>query len=264
MTLSAFKNILIVGLLFLPTAFIHALDIPAPTQNYVNDWAEMITPQTEQMLEQQLREVKRTSSQQILVITLPSLEGDSLEDFSIRLVQKWKPGQAGLDNGVLLLVFKEDRAIRIEVGYGLEGVLTDAVTSQIIREEISPRFREGKYDEGFTAALQQIVKLANTEQPKNIPRPALEKQWGLLILWALVLGLVLFIIDCVRFFSYSKNRRTYSTFEWWFRFSLLLLALQLLFRILMTIATQSGGGRSGGGFSGGGGRFGGGGASGRW
>ena len=91
-----------------------------------------------------------------MVAIFRSLEGESLEDFSIRLAQAWRIGQKGLDNGVIFLVFLDDRQMRIEVGYGLEPTLTDAIASSILRDVVAPRFRQGKIADGIAAGLTAI------------------------------------------------------------------------------------------------------------
>ena len=92
----------------------------------------------------------------MVVAVFRSLQGESLEDYSIRLAKAWRIGQKGLDNGVIFLVFLDDRKMRIEVGYGLEGNLTDAVSSSILRDVVAPRFREGRIAEGIGAGLASI------------------------------------------------------------------------------------------------------------
>src|SRR3990167_8452610 len=124
---------------------VEALEVPQ-YQGYVTDLAGMISPAERQRLEQTLLAFEQSDSTQIAVLTIPSLEGDALEDFSIRTVEAWKIGQKGKDNGVLLLVSKGDRKVRIEVGRGLEGVLTDLLAGRIVDQVISPRFKAGQLD----------------------------------------------------------------------------------------------------------------------
>ena len=135
------------------------LEVP-PLRGRVNDLAEMLTLGEAQQLEEQLRAFEEQTSHQLVVLTLPSLQGNALEDFSIRVVDAWKIGQKGNDNGVLLLIARDDRKVRIEVGYGLEGILPDAIANRIIREVIVPRFREqnfaGGIDSGISALIQAV------------------------------------------------------------------------------------------------------------
>jgi uncharacterized protein len=139
-----------------------ALEVPR-YQGYVNDYAGMISPQSEAKLERALQSFDLTDSTQVAILTIPSFEGDAIEDFSIRTVDKWQIGQKGKDNGVLLLVAKEDRKIRIEVGRGLEGVLTDLMSGRIIDNVISPSFKAGRLDEGFEAGIVAIVQATRGE-----------------------------------------------------------------------------------------------------
>ena len=144
----ALAAILLAALLALAALPALALD-PPPLHGRVNDLAGMIGPAAKQQLNAVLADLERTDSTQIAVLTVPSLEGDSLEDFSIRVAEAWKIGQKGKDNGALLVVSKADRKIRIEVGYGLEGRLTDILAGQIIDNVITPRFKAGDMDGGF-------------------------------------------------------------------------------------------------------------------
>ncbi|HEV8673575.1 MAG TPA: TPM domain-containing protein, partial [Methylomirabilota bacterium] len=123
---------------------------PAPTRR-VNDYAGALSAAEQARLEQKLIDRERTSTNQIVVAIFRSLRGESLEDYSIRLAQAWRVGQKGLDNGVIFLVFLDDRKMRIEVGYGLEGQLTDATAASIIRDVVAPRFRQNRYAEGIEA-----------------------------------------------------------------------------------------------------------------
>jgi uncharacterized protein len=148
-----------------------ALDVP-PLRGRVNDLANLIHPSTEQQLEAVLTRLEQTDSTQVVVLTISSLEGDSLEDFSIRVVDHWKIGQKDIDNGVLLLVSKNDRKIRIEVGYGLEGKLTDLMSGRIIRNVMVPQFKMGRFDQGIINGVTAIVGVVRGEftAPVSPPR----------------------------------------------------------------------------------------------
>jgi uncharacterized protein len=113
-----------------------------------------------QALEERLARFEAETGHQIAVLTIPSLKGDSLEDFSIRVAESWKIGKKGFDNGVILLIARDDRRLRIEVGYGLEGVMPSALASQIIREVITPPFRSGDYVGGIEDGVDAIMKVA--------------------------------------------------------------------------------------------------------
>ncbi len=127
-------------LLFI-ASFAAGIEVPTLKQR-VNDHANMLSPATEGQLEGVLAALEKEESTQIAVLTIDSLDGENLEDFSLRVVEKWQLGQEKLDNGALLLVVKNDRKIRIEVGYGLEGVLTDLTAGRIIRNVITPNFKK--------------------------------------------------------------------------------------------------------------------------
>jgi uncharacterized protein len=148
-----------------------------PLAARVNDTAGMLSPAAAAELEARLAEVERESSHQIVVLTVPSLQGESIEQLGLRVAEAWGLGHEGLDNGVLLLVARDDRRVRIEVGYGLEGVLPDALAARIIRNEITPRFREGKMDEGIRAGVDAIAAAARGEviPSDRLPRRGSER-----------------------------------------------------------------------------------------
>jgi uncharacterized protein len=126
----------------------HSLDVPK-LQGYVNDYAGMISPSVKSRIVEELRAFEQSDSTQIVLLTIPSLEGENIEEFGIKVAERWKIGQQQKDNGVLLIVSKEERKIRIEVGRGLEGKLTDLMAGRIIDQVITPRFRQGDFDAGF-------------------------------------------------------------------------------------------------------------------
>ena len=139
-----------------------ALEPPA-FHGYVNDYAKILSPEAARQIDEALRSFEETDSTQVAVLTIDSLEGDALEDFSIRTVEKWGVGQRGKDNGVLLLVVKNDRKLRIEVGRGLEGVLTDLVTGRIVDTVIRPPFKAGRFDDGIKAGVAAIIQASRGE-----------------------------------------------------------------------------------------------------
>lgn len=139
-----------------------ALEPPA-FRGYVNDYAKMFSAETVQQIEQALRSFEETDSTQVAVLTIDSLDGDAVEEFSIRTVEKWGVGQRGKDNGVLLLAVKNDRKLRIEVGRGLEGVLTDLATGRIVDLVIRPLFKEGRFDDGVKAGVTAIIQASRGE-----------------------------------------------------------------------------------------------------
>lgn len=153
--------VVILGILF-HAQQVPALDVP-PLKGRVNDLANLIQPSTARQLTSALAQLEQTDATQVVVLTIPSLEGDSLEDFSIRVVDQWKIGQKDIDNGVLLLVAKNDRKIRIEVGYGLEGKLTDLMAGRIIANVIRPQFKMGRFDQGIIDGVSAIVGVVRGE-----------------------------------------------------------------------------------------------------
>jgi uncharacterized protein len=224
----------------------------------VNDYAQLLPADAHRRLETRLAEREQATGAQMVLAIFPSLEGESLEDFSIRLAQQWRVGQKSLDNGVILLLFVQDRRVRLEVGYGLEPVITDAVAAQIIRESIAPRFREQRYAAGLEAAVEVVYARIETRGVPPAPRHALGvSPWtlGLLAIFG-VIGLML-----AREASGGRARRhgyTAGGRRGWDSPSV----------IVPPMFGGWGGGRGGGGDSGGftsgGGSFGGGGASGDW
>jgi uncharacterized protein len=162
------KRQLKASLLFLGTAALlfssaaWAVPVP-PLAAHVNDYARMISVPTARELERELTELEKSDSTQIVILTIPGLEGEDLGEFSIKVAEAWKIGSKGVDNGVILLVARDDRKVRIEVGRGLEGKLTDLVSGRIIRNSIIPRFRAGDFDGGVAAGVNDIVEAARGE-----------------------------------------------------------------------------------------------------
>jgi len=125
----------------------------------VVDQAGILSIHARERLAFMLQAHERATGNQIVVITVPTLGGESVEDYSVRVFEEWKLGSRDKDNGVLILVVPQDRRIRIEVGYGLEGTLTDATASRIIRDLMTPRFREGNYDVGIEAGVTAVIQI---------------------------------------------------------------------------------------------------------
>ncbi len=139
----------------------------------VNDTANLLSAPTVTELETLLKTHQDSTSNQVVVLTVQSLEGDDIESYAIRVAETWKLGQKGKDNGVLLVVAKDDRKVRIEVGRGLEGDLTDAICSVIIRREILPQFKSGDYDQGVKAGVTAILAaIRGTYTPDEEPGQA--------------------------------------------------------------------------------------------
>lgn len=138
-------------------AFAQQKSLPELWGLHVHDEAKVLSQPTVDLLENQLRIYEDSTSNQIAILTVSSLEGENIEEYALRVAEKWKLGQKDKDNGALLLISVDDHKLRIEVGYGLEGVLTDALTSRIIRNEIAPQFREDDYDGGVKAGVDAMI-----------------------------------------------------------------------------------------------------------
>ena len=242
-----------------------ALAIPAAPAAHVNDYAHVLGAADQQALERRLTEQESATGAQMVIAIFPSLEGESLEDYSIRLAQQWRIGQKQLDNGVILLVFLAERKVRLEVGYGLESVVTDAVSAQIIRERIAPRFREGRYGAGLDAAIgavyEQIKPEAQAQQRTSAARGSPSVP---VVGFFAILGVIAFILLREAFSAQRVARRNVYTAggRGW--------QAPVIFPVPWWrgggggFGSGGGGFGGGGGFSGGGGSFGGGGASGDW
>ena len=237
----------ILCLFFLTGSFSQAVSIPETPGNYVVDLAGIIDNSIEAKLNQYLKELEQKTTAQLAILTVNSLEGESIEDFSITIAHsKWKLGQKGKDNGLLLVVSLKDRKYRIEVGYGLEGVIPDSLVGSIDRDYLVPFFRKGDYSNGIFAASTVLANVIAEESGVKITgMPELRRavsQTGknqspgifgsMILLFFVVIMVILFI----------KNPRLF----------------------LMLLLLSSMGGRRGSWGGGGGGGFGGGGASGGW
>ena len=151
-------------------------DVPYLTGRVVDN-AEILKPDTRKRLAETLRRHEQKTTNQIAVLTVTTLQGDSVEEYAVRVFEQWKLGQKGKDNGVLLVVAPQDRRMRIEVGYGLEGVLPDATAARIIRNVMTPRFKEGNYDGGIVQGVEAIIaQLEGTGAPIAAEEPREAKQ----------------------------------------------------------------------------------------
>jgi uncharacterized protein len=155
-----------------------ALDVPYLSGRVVDN-AEILSPAARERITQQLKAHEDASTNQIAVLTVPALEGDSIEDFAVRVFEEWKLGGKEADNGVLVVVAPQDRRMRIEVGYGLEGTLTDVVASRIIRDVMTPRFKAGDFDGGVEQGVQAIVQVLNggAAEWASAPSPQQESEF---------------------------------------------------------------------------------------
>ena len=226
-----------------------------PLTGRVVDLAEVLSPTQEAALTEQLAAHEARTSNQVVVATVPDLQGYDVERFAVDLLRAWKVGQADRNNGVLLLVAPTEREVRIEVGYGLEGTLTDALSSDIVNSRILPRFRAGDLPGGITSGVDGILAvIEGTYEPVATPRP--EDQVQALAPFLMVLAWIILVM--IMNGRSRRRRRVWGTG---------------LPGVWIGGPGGFGGrgggfgggfGRGGGGFSGGGGSSGGGGASGRW
>jgi uncharacterized protein len=246
------------ALLLLWAAAVLALNFPALTGRVV-DQANIIPAETRGAIAAKLAELEAKSGIQLVVATVPSLEGEEIEPYANQLFRTWQLGEKDKNNGVLLLVAPNQRRVRIEVGYGLEGTLTDALSKVIIANAITPRFKAGNFGDGIARGVDYIITVLTTDESEWHKRPSLRLDQGQApepASWFLVALLIAFIT----MFIVSPGFR-------WF-------VLNVLLNILANSGRSSGGGGysgggysgggGGGGYSGGGGSSGGGGASGSW
>lgn len=160
--------VLFVGLVV--PSLVSAYTSPGRPVGFVNDFADVLSSETEEALNGQLTAFARDESNEISVVTIASLEGDTIENFAVQLFKEWGIGKAKQDNGVLLLIAPNDREARIEVGYGLEGALTDLETKLIIEQTLIPGFREGNYNNTIVAAVGQMVEATKGEYAGESPK----------------------------------------------------------------------------------------------
>jgi uncharacterized protein len=222
----------------------------------VVDEAGLLTPAERESLTETLKAHEEATGNQVVVVTLKSLQGTSIEDYGYQLGRSWGIGQKGRDTGVLLIVVPTERKVRIEVGYGLEGTLTDATSRVIIERIMIPAFRSGQFGPGIVAGVGAILKVISGEaEPVPDKRAAKSKEAAIDLLPAILIfgGFILFMWLAYRNREsrlYGPPRRRRGT---WIGYGGGGFG-----------GGFGGGGGGGGGFGGGGGSFGGGGASGDW
>lgn len=273
---------------------VYAAEVP-PLKGYVNDYANMISPAVRAKLTNELKDLERTDSTQIVILTIPSLEGLTIEDYSIRVAEAWKIGQKGRDNGIIFMVANQERKIRIEVGRGLEGKLTDLTAGRIIDFVVKPRFKRGDFAGGFVAGVAALIDATKGEFKADDIKPSgTEKSFPPFFTILLFGGIGLLILGNISRIlagfagAIGLPAAAYLTFGPSIFTLILLGILGLVMGIFLPFVFSglghgrgdiffpgggyfgSGGGGgsgdfgSGGGFGGGGGDFGGGGASGDW
>ncbi|MGC4073549.1 MAG: TPM domain-containing protein [Nibricoccus sp.] len=233
---------------------LRAETLPPKPARHFNDYARLVSNDTVRQLDARLAQFERETTNQIVVAIFPKMESrSSVEDFTVRTAQSWGVGQKVRNNGAVLFIFVQDRQAYIQVGYGLEGALPDALCFQIIDQQLKPRFRNNDYAGGVTATVDSLIAATRGEykavpthrSAAQNPGPSSSKPSGLIILLVLV-----FVISGLKN-TFGRRGRVRRSSGGWF------------------IGGGGGGGSSwggggGGGFSGGGGSFGGGGAGGKW
>jgi len=267
-----------------------------PMGGRVTDLTGTLSVEQKSVLEEALRSFEARKGSQVAVLIVPSTEPETIEQYALRVAEMWKPGRKNVDDGALLVVAKDDRKLRIEVGYGLEGALTDAACKRIIAEIIVPRFRQGDYYGGIAAGVDRILRVIDGEPlPKPDPRRSgrtrgIGSFLPVLMILALVVGAVLHTV-LGRFPGALVTGGAVSVVGWMLAGAISVALVAGVVAFLFTLIGGGmgghgigrgrygggygggfgsgfgggfgGGGFGGGGFSGGGG-FGGGGASGNW
>ena len=266
---------LILGVALLGAGAHATSQFPALTGRVVDD-AHILTAPAQQSLTQQLAQLEAQNGDQLVVVTVPSLNGESIEDYGVALGRYWGIGQKGKNNGVLLIVAPKERKVRIEVGYGLEGTLTDAVCSQIIQTIILPQFRQGNMGDGILQGAHAIMMVVNGGALPGARGPAHYQQHSdnggitllvvgfiALLLFSQMVLFVFYLVGSVVAFILSLFG--FNAFSRWLAGmkARIFPADLVLLQWLLTPTTRLTG-SGGGGFSGGGGSFGGGGGSGGW
>jgi len=228
---------------------------PALTGRVV-DQAQVLSPDTERELTDKLENLESATGRQLVIATVPSLQGYPIEDYGYQLGRTWGIGQKDKDDGVILLVAPNERKVRIEVGYGLEPVLTDALSSVIIQSAILPKFRDGDLPGGVVAGTDALVEQLSlpADQAKarvaEASKPERHKAQGSPIAAILIILFLIFVFSTL--FRGGRRGGLGSALPW------------IILSALSDSRRSGGGWGGGGGFSGGGGSFGGGGSSGSW
>jgi uncharacterized protein len=271
-----------------------------PLAARVTDLTQTLTAPEQQSLEAKLADWEARTGNQLVVLMVPSTQPEPIGAYSIRVAEAWKIGRKGQDNGVLLLVAKNDKKVRIEVGYGLEGALTDVTSRRIIAENIAPAFSAGRFAAGIDAAVTRIIGIVAEGKPLPPPQAKAQQAQGggfnlemLLIILFFVVPLVGAVLRRIfgKLLGSTVGAGIVGAAAWVVAGSVIIAAVAAIVGFVVMIFAGSGaalagrrgggvflppggwgggggggwgGGGGGGGFSGGGGSFGGGGASGGW
>jgi len=284
------KSLLLAGCLLLGIATGQAADglvqIP-PLQSAVTDLTQTLSAEEQTALNQKLSQFSQQAGSQVAVLLLPSTQPEDIAQFSIRLAEAWKIGRAKEDDGLIIIVAKNDRKMRIEVGYGLEGAIPDAIAKRIISEQIAPAFKQGQFYQGLNLATDSLIKLIQGEQlpaPTKQSRQAHADDWMSMLpilMFAAIIGGAILKGMLGDFPGSLVTGGLLGGLAGWLGATALIMGLIGLAAFVFTLAMGGRGGGSYGAypggfggysggsrgpdiFSGGGGGFGGGGASGDW
>lgn len=262
----------------------HAQIAIPPIQTRVTDQTATLSAEQKTTLEQSLQSFENKKGSQVAVLIVPSTAPESIEQYALRVAEQWKLGRKKVDDGVILLIAKNDRSMRIEVGYGLEGALNDATAKRIIAETMTPYFKQGDYYAGIKAGTDQIMRVIDGEplpakkQGRTVDMGGFQQYAPILFVLALVVGGVLRAIFG-RLPGAIITGGVVGVIAWLVIGAVSMAVLAAIVAMVFSLfsgvlgargigAYYGGSGRGGfgggGGFSGGGGGFGGGGASGRW
>ena len=244
------KLYLVASFLFLFSACFSQKAIPELWGQRVHDEAHALKQTTIDQLEKELKVYEDSTSNQLAVLIIQSLDGDVIEEYSLKVVEKWQLGTKSKDNGMLLLIAIDDHKMRIEVGQGLQGVLTDALCSRIIRNEMAPNFRRDDYDTGLLAAITAIQKAIGGEYSSDE-----DATWsiGNIIFLSVFISIFLFIIGLAFYKEFKGSSGLRSSKGSKTRYS-----------SIGSSSSSDSSSSSSSSFSGGGGSFDGGGSSGSW
>ena len=278
--MKSLAQVILLALLLLCGAAQAEVAVPPLTQR-VTDLTSTLDAQQIQTLASRLAEFEANKGAQLAVLIVPTTQPESIEQFGIRVVEAWKLGRKGVDDGALLLVAKDDRTLRIEVGYGLEGALNDATAHRIVDEIIVPRFKLGEFYAGIESGTAAMMQVINGEPLPPPRRAAASGKYDIESLLFIAFGLVVVVGGMLRallgrFPAAALVGGGLGALAWFTVAPLLVALLVGLMAFVFVLLGGGGrgfggygggygrGGSGGGGFSGGGGGFGGGGASGRW
>jgi uncharacterized protein len=253
-------------------------DVPVPELAMrVTDISNTLTPEQESALEARLAAFEKEKGSQIAVLLLPTTRPETIEQYGIRVAEKWKLGRKGIDDGILVLMATQDREVRIEVGYGLEGVVPDVTAKRVIEEIMIPRFREGDVAGGLNAGVERLIGIIESEplpppEKQTASGGAFDKYFPMLFVAAIVFGGLMRAIFG-KVLGGMATGGIVGLAVWLLGAGLFFALVIALMAFVFTLGGGRGipggigglgGGLGGGGFGGGGGGFGGGGASGRW